>query len=71
MRKITVVDNEPGIPKQERDVLNSGTETPLEHGSGTGLWTVQWLISRIGGQMDIEDNMSCGTVISLSLPWEQ
>jgi len=71
MRKITVVDNGPGIPKQERDVLNAGTETPLEHGSGIGLWTVQWLISRIGGQMDIEDNTSGGTVISLSLPWEQ
>jgi len=71
MQKITVVDNGPGIPKQERDVLNSGTETPLEHGSGIGLWTVQWLISRIGGHLDIEDNTSGGAVISLAMPREQ
>ncbi|WP_162562404.1 hypothetical protein [Salinigranum rubrum] len=31
-----VADNGPGIPRQERDVLVDGRETPLEHGSGSG-----------------------------------
>lgn len=64
---ITIADDGPGIPKQERDVLRSGTETPLEHGSGIGLWTVQWLISRIGGNMTIADNTPRGTAVSLRL----
>jgi signal transduction histidine kinase len=35
---ISVVDDGPGIPPSERDVLRSGTETPLHHGGGMGLW---------------------------------
>jgi len=65
---ITVADDGPGIPKQERAVLRSGTETPLEHGSWIGLLTVQWLISRIGGHMEIRDNSPRGTAVSLSMP---
>lgn len=35
---LTVTDDGPGIPDREVDVLEAGTETPLKHGSGLGLW---------------------------------
>ena len=53
--EITVVDNGPGIPDQEREVLVKGTETPLEHGSGLGLWLVNWGVTMLGGEVTFED----------------
>jgi light-regulated signal transduction histidine kinase (bacteriophytochrome) len=44
--EIVVADNGPGIPPQERDVLIEGEETPLRHGSGLGLWIVNWIVNR-------------------------
>lgn len=41
---LTISDNGPGIPSNELAVLERGEETPLEHGSGIGLWVVQWVI---------------------------
>jgi PAS domain S-box-containing protein len=37
---ITVGDNGPGIPDDQRAVLQNGEETPLKHGDGLGLWAV-------------------------------
>ncbi|MFB6163812.1 MAG: histidine kinase N-terminal 7TM domain-containing protein [Haloarculaceae archaeon] len=53
--EIAVADNGPGIPAQERDVLVKGTETPLEHGSGLGLWLVNWGVSMLGGEVAFHD----------------
>jgi len=41
---ITVRDNGPGIPESEVAILERGTETPLEHGTGAGLWIVGQII---------------------------
>jgi len=53
--EIRVADNGPGIPEQERDVLVKGTESPLEHGSGLGLWLVNWGVTMLGGEVEFED----------------
>lgn len=65
---ITIADDGPGIPEQEREVLRQGKETPLLHGSGMGLWLVYWMISMAGGDLTIEDGDSGGTIVTLSLP---
>jgi PAS domain S-box-containing protein len=51
---ITVVDNGSGIPKYEWEAISAGRETPLEHGTGLGLWLVHWTVSLLGGEVQIE-----------------
>ncbi len=66
--RLSVADNGPGIPEQERSVIESGSENPLEHGSGLGLWAVKWGVVRLGGELTFADNEPEGTVVSLRLP---
>lgn len=65
---IRVKDNGPGMPEIERQVLSEGKETPLLHGSGLGLWTVNWVMRRGGGNVEISDNQPQGTVVTLFVP---
>jgi len=63
-----VADDGPGIPPQERRVLLEGTETPLAHGSGLGLWLVYWAIESLDGTVAFEDNDPRGSVVTLEVP---
>ena len=63
---VEVTDDGPGLPAHESRVLTNGEETPLEHGSGMGLWVVHWIVSRYGGELDFE--VDDGTTVRLSLP---
>lgn len=65
---LVVADDGPGIDEAEYEVLNRGTETPLEHGSGIGLWIVKWATDRVGGNVSFERREPCGTVVTVSLP---
>lgn len=65
---VAVADDGPGIPDVEREVLQEGSETPLRHGSGLGLWLVRWTVTRLGGELDIVDRDPRGTVVSVRLP---
>ena len=56
-----------GIPDEEVTVLPRGTESPLHHGSGLGLWLVHWLVSASGGDLDFADNRPRGSVVTLTL----
>ena len=62
-----VVDDGPGIPDHEREVLDATEETALEHGSGLGLWVVKWGVNSLGGRVafDVSD---AGTTVRLELP---
>lgn len=61
-------DNGPGIPEFEQTVLEEGTETPLEHGSGLGLWIVNWIIDDHNGSIDVESSGEGGTKMVVELP---
>lgn len=65
---IAVADNGPGIPENERCVIEEGDETPLQHGLGLGLWAVRWAVTGLGGEFAFDDREPRGTVVSLSLP---
>ncbi|RYJ12889.1 histidine kinase [Halogeometricum borinquense] len=64
---LRVADNGPGIPETERAVFESGTETPLRHSEGLGLWVVEWAVNEAGGDLDFR-NREVGTVVSVTLP---
>jgi PAS domain S-box-containing protein len=63
---VTVRDNGPGIPDQELSVLDQGEETPLEHGSGMGLWAINWIIDHAEASIDFETGN--GTTITIRIP---
>ncbi|WP_343161186.1 PAS domain S-box protein [Halogeometricum sp. CBA1124] len=65
---IEIIDNGPGIPDQELETIKQGKETPLQHGTGLGLWIVYWTVSLYGGEVTFVDNSSRGTGVVLSLP---
>jgi len=50
---LEVVDDGSGVSQYERTALARADETPLEHGSGLGLWFVTWVASRTGGEFDV------------------
>ena len=64
---VEVADNGPGLSSQEQNVLRDGAETPLVHGSGLGLWLVNWVVSSHDGSVSatVTDD---GTAMSVSLP---
>ena len=66
--EVTVRDNGPGIPTHEWTAIEEGEETPLEHGSGLGLWAVRWAVTRLGGELRYEPNEPRGSVVRLRLP---
>jgi signal transduction histidine kinase len=51
---VEVRDDGPGIPDHELAVVDEGEETPLNHGSGLGLWILQWGSRRLGADVDVE-----------------
>ena len=62
---IAVADDGPGLPAVERDLLRGGTETPLNHGDGLGLWLVNWIVTDVGGTLDV--TVDDGTTVTVEL----
>jgi PAS domain S-box-containing protein len=62
---VRVSDDGPGLPAEEREMLERGFETPLEHSSGLGLWFVNWVVTGVGGSVTAcgED----GTTVTVTL----
>lgn len=65
---ITVSDEGPGIPDHELKPVEEGGETPLEHGSGLGLWLVDWGVRTLNGEIEFETAEPRGTVATVRLP---
>ena len=64
---IIIADDGEGIPESELVAVTAEKETPLEHGSGIGLWVMKWLTEESGGRFDVRADSS-GTVVRMRLP---
>jgi len=65
--EIAVADDGPGIPQHERDVIDAGTEAQLQHGSGIGLWFVDWAVTQLGGDLSFGESAAGGSRASVRL----
>lgn len=65
---VAIADNGPGLPEHERQPLRAGGEDPLKHGSGLGLWTAKWGVTRMGGALSFSDNQPRGTIVRVDIP---
>lgn len=66
--EFTVADDGPGIPATERRAILEGHETALDHGSGLGLWLVNWIVRSTGGELSFAESDWGGTTVRLSFP---
>jgi signal transduction histidine kinase len=67
--EIQIVDDGPGIPDEERLVATKPEETsPLNHGTGLGLWAASTIVRSFEGSFRIEDNDPRGSIVSMTLP---
>jgi two-component system nitrogen regulation sensor histidine kinase NtrY len=66
--RITVADNGPGIPPEDRDKLFMPYYSTKRRGSGLGLAIVRRIITEHGGNIDVEDNVPVGTIFTIELP---
>ena len=63
---VAVADDGPGLPDLEREVLASGEETQLVHGTGLGLWLVYWIVTSLDGSLNVTTD--AGTTVEIRLP---
>lgn len=66
---ISVEDNGPEIPADERAVVTGDAEiTPVRHGRGLGLWLVKWTTELFGGELSFGTSELGGNSVRLRLP---
>lgn len=69
MVTVSIVDNGPGMPEMEVDILTEGEEeTEIYHSQGLGLWLVHLIVRRSGGKITIQTDASKGTEVSITIP---
>jgi PAS domain S-box-containing protein len=68
--EISVSDDGPGLDQHEIDVFEAGSETPLTHGSGLGLWLVYWIVTNHDGSIDATAGDD-GTTVTVTVPGQQ
>ncbi|MDS0474673.1 PAS domain-containing sensor histidine kinase [Natrinema sp. 1APR25-10V2] len=67
--EIRVIDTGPAIPEVETTVLKEPvTASTTYHGSGVGLWVMQWCVDALGGELVFEENNPRGNVVRFLLP---
>ena len=64
--RITVTDDGPGIPDSELAAIDAGSETPLQHGTGLGLWQIKWGIKKLNGTVNFENDG--GASVRMTVP---
>lgn len=66
---IDIIDTNPVIPEVEIDVLkDDAMASTTYHGSGVGLWVMQWCVDSLGGELIFEENSPQGNVVRFLLP---
>jgi signal transduction histidine kinase/CheY-like chemotaxis protein len=67
--RIRVADDGPPIPEMEVATLTGERSIePLYHGTGLGLWMVNWIVRRSDGTLAFEPNDPRGNVVAVSVP---
>jgi len=66
--RITVSDNGPGIPPEDREKLFLPYYSTKRRGSGLGLAIVRRIIAEHGGAIDVAENVPSGTIFTIELP---
>jgi signal transduction histidine kinase len=64
--EIVVVDDGPGIPASELASIDAETETPLQHGTGLGLWRLKWGVTKLNGELSFDT--ADGTTVRMRIP---
>ncbi|PSQ07758.1 hypothetical protein BRC95_03880 [Halobacteriales archaeon QS_5_68_33] len=62
---VEVCDDGSGLPAMEVRVLKQASESPVDHGSSFGLWMVNWLVTEMGGEVDVA--AADGTTVTIAL----
>ncbi|WP_424002790.1 ATP-binding protein [Haloarcula salina] len=66
---VRVVDDGPPIPQREIDAINPDAEfSEIYHGTGVGLFVMQWCAESLGGNLEIRDNTPRGNVAEFTFP---
>ncbi|MDG5777494.1 PAS domain-containing sensor histidine kinase [Haloarculaceae archaeon H-GB1-1] len=66
---VRIADSGPSIPEVETGALDATAETSSTyHGTGVGLWVMQWCVDSLGGELSFERNDPRGNVIVIELP---
>ena len=63
---VTITDDGPGIPVEELNSLEEGSEAPLEHTTGVGLWQLKWAVMTLNG--DVSFTSDDGTTVTINIP---
>lgn len=64
---VAVEDECEPIPEQVRATITSGTEQPLRHNDGLGLWIARWIVEPVGGTLSFDRRADDrGNVVSLT-----
>ena len=65
---LVVEDDGPGIPDHEVRAVESGRETALEHGSGLGLWVIEWAAGALSADVEYATREPRGTRVTARAP---
>ena len=66
---VTIADDGPGIPPDDRDRLRDVADVPnRQDDGGLGLYIVSMLVDRYGGEVTIADREPRGTAVTVALP---
>lgn len=68
--EVRIADNGPGVSDDIVDMLHEGEETPLKHCDRLGLWLVVWIVTLLGGGIELRNRAEGGAVAVLVLPVE-
>ena len=65
---VTVADDGQGIPDVVCETLEQGQETDLQHLTGVDLWLVKWIVTALGGTLDIVTDDAMGSQVTMTTP---
>jgi two-component system nitrogen regulation sensor histidine kinase NtrY len=68
LARVTVADDGPGIPPEERDKLFLPYYSTKGRGSGLGLAIVRRIVAEHGGSIELTENVPRGTRFTIELP---